>query len=328
MTASSKNGILVTGSLGQIGSELAGALSERYGSEKVVLGDKLPDRDETLSGFGRFVRFDVLSADDFRKVVADYDIGKIYHLAALLSAVAEEKPLKAWKVNISGLMNALEISRSEGCSLFVPSSIGAFGPSTPLDNTPQETVMRPNSMYGITKVSGELLCDYYHEKYGVDTRGVRYPGIISNLTLPGGGTTDYAVEIFYAAVTEGRYTCYLKEDTYLDMMYMPDAIKAALDIMEADGNSLKHRNAYNVTAMHFTPRQLAEAIRKEMPDFEIEYSIDPVRQSIADSWPNYMDDSSARKEWGWKPDYDIEKMTEDMLRTLKAREKKGPLNYK
>ena len=325
--ASEKARILVTGCLGQIGSELVKALSERYGSDNVVMSDIRDEGSSELEAYGNFIKMDVLSEQDFNRVVKKNGINRIYHLAAILSAVAEENPLRAWQVNMGGLVNALEISRENSCSLFVPSSIGAFGPDTPLDNTPQDTIMRPHSMYGVTKVSGELICDYYNMKYGLDTRGVRYPGIISSVTMPGGGTTDYAVEIFYAAVSEGRYQCYLRPDTSLDMMYMPDAIKAAIDLMEADGDRLEHRNAFNLTAMHFTPQQLADAIRRKMPGFEIEYDPDPLRQSIADSWPNYMDDRAARSEWGWEPEYDIDGMVEDMLRVLSRKHQEGKLRY-
>lgn len=325
MTTVDTRKVLVTGSLGQIGSELAFALGRRYGAQNVWASDILDDCKGRLDGAGTFVALDVLSLDDFNRVVKENGIKVIYHLAALLSAVAEAKPQKAWKINMDGLYNALEVARENNCSLFVPSSIGAFGPDTPLDDTPQDTIMRPHSMYGVTKVSGELLCDYYNMRYGVDTRGVRYPGIISNVTLPGGGTTDYAVEIYYRAVLEGRYTCYLEPSTSLDMMYMPDAIKAAIDLMEADPGKLRHRNAFNVTAMHFTPEEIAAEIRKHIPGFKIEYSNDPVRQAIADSWPNSMDDSAAREEWGWDPSYDLAMMTEDMLDVLGKRAEKGEL---
>jgi nucleoside-diphosphate-sugar epimerase len=326
MSKGTQKRILLTGSLGQIGSELAVSLADRYGSDNIVTSDIREDDGGVLKGAGRFMQLDVLSYDDFDAAVRDHKIDTIYHLAALLSAVAEEKPQKAWEINMEGLLNALEVSRRNGCSLFVPSSIGAFGPDTPLDNTPQDTVMRPHSMYGVTKVSGELLCDYYNMRFGVDSRGVRYPGIISSKTLPGGGTTDYAVEIFYHAVLKGRYTCCLRPDTSLDMMYMPDAIKAAVDLMETEPENLEHRNAFNVTAMHFDPKTLAAQIRKHIPDFEIVYDIDPVRQAIADSWPNYMDDSCARSEWGWNPSYDIGKMTEEMLGILAGRRDRGELN--
>ncbi len=320
-----KRSVIITGAIGQIGSELSFALAERYGADKIVVSDIRDDEEGRLEGAGRFVRLDVLSKDEFSAAIRRNNVDVIYHLAALLSAVAEGNPQKAWKINMEGLVNALEVARENRCSLFVPSSIGAFGPDTPLDNTPQDTIMRPYSMYGVTKVSGELLCDYYHRKFGVDTRGVRFPGIISNVTLPGGGTTDYAVEIFYRAILEGRYTCYLKPDTSLDMMYMPDAIKAAVAVMEADPDGLSHRNAFNVTAMHFTPEILAAEIRKHIPEFRMEYKIDPVRQAIADSWPNFMDDSCARKEWGWSPEYDLESMTADMLEVLGKRADAGGL---
>jgi len=316
---------LLTGSLGQIGSELAFALADRYGPDNIVTSDIRDDSDGVLDGSGEFVRLDVLSREDFSRLVEDRGIDTIYHLAALLSAVAEEDPIRAWRINMDGLVNALEVSREFGCGIFVPSSIGAFGPDTPLDNTPQDTVMRPHSMYGVTKVSGELLCDYYQMRFGVDSRGVRFPGIISNKTLPGGGTTDYAVEIYYEAVRSGRYTCPLGEGTSLDMMYMPDAIKAAIDLMEADSERLNHRNAFNVTAMHFAPEDIAEEIRRHIPGFEIDYKIDPVRQAIADSWPNWMDDSAARDEWGWDPEYDLASMTEDMLGVLRERYERGEL---
>ena len=251
-----------------------------------------------------------------RNVVEKYSIDTIFHLAAILSAVAEAKPNLAWDVNINGLYNVLEVARENKCAVFVPSSIGAFGPSTPLDNTPQDTIQRPNTMYGVTKVAGELLCDYYHKRFDVDTRGVRYPGIISNETLPGGGTTDYAVEIYYEAIKNRKYTCNLKAGTFLDMMYMPDAIKAAIDIMNVDSGKLKHRNAFNVTAMSFDPEIIAAEIKKHIPEFTMDYNIDPVKQAIADSWPNNMDDRAAREEWGWKPEYKLPEMTKDMIEVL------------
>jgi nucleoside-diphosphate-sugar epimerase len=317
--------VLLTGSLGQIGSELAFALADRYGAENVVTSDVRPDNEGVLEGAGTFVELDVLSRADFDAVVSENGIDTVYHLAALLSAVAEEKPQMAWEINMNGLVNALEVARGNGCGIFVPSSIGAFGPDTPLDNTPQDTVMRPHSMYGVTKVAGELLCDYYHMRFGVDARGVRFPGIISNKTLPGGGTTDYAVEIFYHAVLYGKYTCCLKAGTSLDMMYMPDAIKASIDLMEADASKLRHRNAFNVTAMHFDPEVIAAEIRKHIPGFAMDYEIDEVRQAIAESWPNWMDDTAAREEWGWDPEYDLARMTGDMLTVLGERHERGEL---
>ena len=308
--------ILVTGATGQIGSELTLALRERYGNENVVAAGHKRKPSEELLNSGPFEIIDCGTISTVEKVVKKYKIDAIYHLAAILSAVAEAKPKLAWDVNINGLCNILDVAREHGCAVFTPSSIGAFGPDTPKDNTPQDTLQRPNTMYGVTKVAGELLCDYYNKKFGVDTRGVRFPGIISYVTLPGGGTTDYSVEIFYEALKHRRYTCYLKPDTYMDMMYMPDAIKAAIDIMEADPKKLLHRNAFNVTAMSFAPENIANEIKRYIPDFVIEYNIDPVRQAIADSWPNKMDDSAAREEWGWKPSYGLASMTKDMLEKL------------
>jgi len=308
--------ILVTGATGQIGSELTLALRERYGNENVVAAGHKRKPSEELFNSGPFEIIDCGTISTVERVVKKYKIDAIYHLAAILSAVAEANPKLAWDVNINGLCNILDIAREYGCAVFTPSSIGAFGPDTPKDSTPQDTIQRPNTMYGVTKVAGELLCDYYNKKFGVDTRGVRFPGIISYVTLPGGGTTDYSVEIFYEALKYRRYTCYLKPDTYMDMMYMPDAIKAAIDIMEADPKKLLHRNAFNVTAMSFAPEKIANEIKRYIPDFVIEYNIDPVRQAIADSWPNKMDDSTAREEWGWKPSYNLASMTKDMLEKL------------
>jgi nucleoside-diphosphate-sugar epimerase len=314
--------VLVTGALGQIGSELTLALKDRYGADNVIATDVQPDTTKKLSSVVPFALLDVLKQEHVEAVIERYKINTIYHLAALLSAVAEKKPRAAWEINMCGLVNVLDAARAGKCSMFFPSSIGAFGPTTPHDNTPQDTIQRPESMYGVTKVSGELLCDYYFKRFGLDTRGVRYPGIISNGTLPGGGTTDYAVEIFYAAVKTGRYTCFLRPGTSLDMMYMPDAIKAAVNLMEADPAKLIHRNAFNVTAMHFTPETLAVEIRRHIPGFAMDHKVDPMRQRIADSWPNYMDDSAARAEWGWRPDYDLAAMTADMIGVLKERHAK------
>jgi len=308
--------ILVTGGTGQIGSELVPALRQRYGNENVVCGGHRRNPGQDLLESGPYEVIDVVDANVFVEVVKKYKINTIYHLPAILSARAEENPMRAWEVNIGGLRNALEIAREFECALFVPSSIAAFGPNSPKWKTPQDTIQRPRTMYGVTKVTGELLCDYYHFKYGVDTRGVRYPGLISYKTLPGGGTTDYAVEIFYEALKNKRYTCYLKEDTRLDMMYMPDALKAAMELMEADPNHLVHRNAFNITAMAFTPKELAEEIKKHIPDFKMTYHIDPVKQKIADSWPDMLDDSCARQEWSWNPEYDLPIMVEDMLEKL------------
>nr|BCK33892.1 L-threonine 3-dehydrogenase 1 [synthetic construct] len=311
-----KKKILVIGATGQIGSELTLALRKRYGNDNVVASDI---REPELLLKGPFEILDVLDKEALAEVVKKYNIDTIYHLAALLSATAEKNPQLAWKINMNGLLNVLEVAREEkGCKVFWPSSIAAFGPSTPKDNTPQDTIQRPTTIYGVSKVAGELLCDYYFKKYGVDTRSLRFPGLISYKTLPGGGTTDYAVDIYYEAVKGGKYTCFLKEGTYLDMMYMPDAIRATIELMEADPSKLKHRNSYNITAMSFTPEEIAAEIKKHIPGFEISYEVD-VRQAIADSWPNSIDDSAAREEWGWKPKYDLEKMTADMLENLKAK---------
>ena len=308
--------ILVTGSVGQIGSELTLALRERYGNDNVVAGGRKTLPSEELRDSGPFEIVDCTEVEAVDRVVKTYEIDTVYHLAALLSAVAENEPQLAWKVNVNALVNVLEVAREHDCAVFTPSSIGAFGPTTPADNTPQDTIQRPTSMYGVTKVSGELLCDYYYEKFGVDTRGLRYPGIISYVTLPGGGTTDYAVQIFYDAIKRRRYTCFLKQGTKLDMMYMPDAIKGAIAIMEADPSRLKHRNAFNVSAMSFAPEDIAAEVKKLIPDFTMDYDVDPLRQGIADSWPNSMDDSAAREEWGWQPDYNLPRMCEDMIEKL------------
>ena len=307
--------ILVTGATGQIGVELVPALRDRYGAENVVAaGHHRPPGELTRSG--PYCRLDVREASALKQIVENYGCDTIFHLASLLSAVAEAKPQQAWDINMNGLINVLEVARTQRCAVFFPSSIGAFGPETPSFDTPQDTLQRPKTVYGITKVSGELLCDYYFHRFGVDTRGLRYPGLISSKALPGGGTTDYAVDIFYAAVKYRHYDCFLRADTQLDMMYMPDAVAAAIELMEADSASLTHRNAFNVTAMSFTPGQLAAEIQKQLPEFTIAYRVDPVRQSIADSWPRHMDDSAARAEWGWRPRFDLTAMVKDMLEQI------------
>lgn len=312
--------ILVIGATGQIGSELTLALRERYGSENVVAGGHVrKPTSAQLKDSGPFVIADCLDTSSLADIVKKYQIDTIYHLAALLSATAEKNPKLAWQVNMQGLINVLDIANTYQCAVFFPSSIAVFGKSTPKDNTPQDTIQQPSTIYGITKLTGELLCNYYHQRYNLDVRGVRFPGLISYETLPGGGTTDYAVEIFYEALTKGHYTCFLRGDTYLDMMYMPDALKAAIQIMEVDGSLLLHRNGYNVTAMSFCPEELAQEIKKYIPDFQISYEIDPLRQAIADSWPNSMDDEVARQEWGWQPDYNLARMTEDMIAKLKVK---------
>ncbi|KAB2962174.1 MAG: L-threonine 3-dehydrogenase [Thermoanaerobaculia bacterium] len=310
--------ILVTGALGQIGSELVPALRARFGAEQVIASDiRVPP-----AGAGTDGPFAVLDVTNFRQLqdlVRRHEIGTIYHLAALLSATAEERPHVAWEINMGGLYKILEVARENRCALFHPSSIAAFGPGTPRAGTPQDTVQRPNTMYGVTKVAGELLADYYAHRFGLDVRGLRFPGLISHTALPGGGTTDYAVAIFYDALRHGRYRCFLGPDTRLDMMYMPDAVRATLELMEADPARLKHRNAFNVAAANFTPAELAAEIRRHLPGFEIEYEIDPVRQAIADSWPQSLDDAAARAEWGWQPRYDLAAMTAEMLDQLRPK---------
>jgi len=311
--------ILVTGGVGQIGSELVMELRRVYGAENVVCGVNRTQPEGVLKESGPWEIVNCTDAQQVADVVKKYDIDTIYHLAAILSAVAEAKPNLAWNVNINALYNVLEVAREANCAVFTPSSIGAFGSSTPLDNTPQDTIQRPSTMYGVTKVAGELLCDYYYKRFGVDTRGVRYPGIISNETLPGGGTTDYAVEIYYEAIKQKKYTCNLPAGTFLDMMYMPDALKAAIDLMEADPAKLIHRNAFNVTAMSFDPEIIATEIKKHIPEFVMNYNVDKVKEGIANSWPNSMDDSAARNEWGWEPSYDLSSMTQDMLTVLEKK---------
>ncbi|MBA7608789.1 putative epimerase/dehydratase [subsurface metagenome] len=308
--------IVVTGAVGQIGLELTMYLRDKYGGDNVVAIGHRTKPSEKLKNSGPFEFINVSEYKQVEDIVKKYDIGTIYHLAAILSAVGENKPQLCWDVNMNGLYNVLEVAREHKCTMFIPSSIAAFGPETPKDNTPQDTIQRANTMYGVTKVAGEVLSDYYYTRFNVDTRGVRYPGIISYETLPGGGTTDYAVEIFYEAIKNKMYSCFLREDTMLDMMYMPDALKGACDLMEADPSKLKHRNAFNLTAFNFTPKEIAEKIKVHIPDFQMEYNVDPVRQAIADSWPNHMDDSCAREEWGWSPEYDLDAMVKDMIEKL------------
>ena len=312
--------ILVTGALGQIGSELTVRLRELYGESNVVASSKsVKDDQRELVEAGPFEIVDVTNREQLAEVVTKYRINTIIHLAAILSAVGEANPHLAWDVNINGLYNVLEVARHENCSVFTPSSIAAFGDSTPKGNTPQDTIQRPSTIYGVTKVAGELLCDYYYHKFGVDTRGVRFPGLISYKTLPGGGTTDYAVHIYYEALRQKKYTSYIGPGTKMDMMYMPDALDAIIQLMEADPAKLIHRNAFNVTAMSFAPEDIARSIQKFIPEFELDFDVDPVRQAIAESWPNSLDDSAAREEWGWNPKYDLDAMTEDMLKNLKSK---------
>ena len=307
--------ILVTGAGGQIGSELVPALRARYGADNVLSTDiRTPDPAEMRAG-----PFQVLDATDARAVGAAairFEADTIYHLAAILSAIGERDPKLAYQVNMGGTVAVLEVARDQELSVFVPSSIAAFGPTTPADGTPQDTIQRPTTMYGVTKVSGELLCDYYHTRYGVDVRGVRFPGIISYGAPPGGGTTDWAVDIFRHAARGERYTCFLPADEKLDMMYIPDALRATIELMEADADRLVHRNAFNITAMQLAPRDLAEILAERVPGFEVDYDVDPVRTEIAASWPDRIDDSAAREEWGWAPEYDVDAMVDDMLANL------------
>jgi nucleoside-diphosphate-sugar epimerase len=312
--------ILVTGALGQIGSELTVKLREVYGTDNVIAsGRRIKDGFEELIESGPFEIVNIQEEKQITDVVKKYNINTIINLAAVLSAVGEKNPERCWDVNMNGLYNVLEVGRKENCMIFTPSSIAAFGPSTPPDNTPQDTIQRPTTMYGVTKVAGELLCDYYFKKFGVDTRGVRFPGLISYETLPGGGTTDYAVHIYYDALKKGEYTSFIAEGTQMDMMYMPDALDAIIELMEADSSKLIHRNAFNVTAMSFEPEELEASIKKVIPEFQLHYDVDPERQAIADTWPNSLDDTAAREEWGWNPKYDLDAMTRDMLEKLKVK---------
>lgn len=312
--------ILVIGATGQIGSELTMLLRRTFPNGKVVAGYiKGCEPKGKLLSSGPSEEVDVCNAKQIADAVDKYDVDTIYNLAALLSATAERLPLKAWDIQMNGLINVLEVAREKKCAVFTPSSIGSFGPSTPHKNTPQDTIQRPTSMYGVTKVATELLSDYYFHKYGVDTRSVRFPGLISFTTLPGGGTTDYAVEIYYAAVKGEEFVCPIAAGTLMDMMYMPDALRAAIDIMQANPRYLKHRNSFNIASMSFDPETIAASIRKYIPSFKMRYEVDPVRQSIADSWPDNMDDTCARKEWGWAPTYDLDAMTQDMIKNLKVK---------
>ena len=307
--------ILIIGATGQIGSELTMELRKRYGNTNVVAG-YIPGAEPKgeLKESGPSAIADVMDAQAVASVVKEYHIDTIYNLAALLSVVAESKPKLAWKIGIDGLWNVLEVAREQGCAVFTPSSIGSFGASTP-----QDTIQRPRTMYGVTKVTTELLSDYYFNKYGVDTRAVRFPGIISNVTPPGGGTTDYAVDIYYSAVKGEKFVCPIKQGTLMDMMYMPDALNAAITLMEAESERLIHRNAFNIASMSFDPETIYQAIKKHVPQFEMVYEIDPLKQRIADSWPDSLDDTCAREEWGWKPAYDLESMTVDMLEKLREK---------
>ncbi|MEN1966817.1 L-threonine 3-dehydrogenase [Lentibacillus sp. N15] len=307
--------ILVTGALGQIGSELVHKLRKIYGTSNVIA----TDIKQAENSAGPFEIVDVTDANHLHAVAKHHRVDTIMHLAAVLSAKAEMIPKKAWDLNMGGLLNALEVARDLGLQFFTPSSIGAFGPTTPKDAAPQDTIQRPTTMYGVNKVAGELLCDYYYHRFGVDTRGVRYPGLISYVTLPGGGTTDYAVDIYYEAVKKNAYTSYIAEHTYMDMMYMPDALNAIVNLMEANPEKLIHRNAFNITAISAAPEDFAQAIRRHIPEFTLTYDVDPVRQQIAESWPNSLDATAAADEWGFKAEYDLDRMTKDMLDKIRAK---------
>ena len=311
--------ILITGALGQIGTELVVSMRKIYGTGNVIASDILPSPPAGELTAGPYVVVDVTAPQQIADVVKQHGINQIVHLAAILSATGEAKPKLAWDVNMSGLFNVLEVARETKAAVFTPSSIAAFGPTTPPDKTPQDTIQRPTTMYGVTKVGGELLCDYYYLKHGVDTRGVRFPGLISYVALPGGGTTDYAVHIYYEALKHKHYASYIGKGTFMDMMYMPDALDAITALMEANPDKLIHRNAFNVTAMSFDPELLAASIRKYIPEFSLSYKVDPVRQGIANSWPNSLDDTAAREEWGWNPKYDLDAMTKDMPAQLKIK---------
>ncbi len=316
-TLEQKN-ILVTGAAGQIGTDLTTTLREKFGNQNVVaMGHKTPMPKDIAEG-GPCVMSDVTDIEGYRKIVVDYQIDTVYHLAAILSATGESNPQLCYDVNLNGLYHVLEVAKDNGQRLFCPSSIAVFGHGTPLENTPQETVLKPTTIYGITKVAGELLCDYYFHKYGVDVRGIRYPGLISWKTRPTGGTTDYAVEIYYEAVLNNKYECFVRADTKLPMMYMPDAIKGTLDLMDAPLENLKHHSDFNFAGMSFSAQELADCIATRMPDFECTFNPDS-RQAIADSWPDSIDDSAANKEWDWRPSFDLERMSDDMLDNLKRK---------
>jgi len=315
--------VLIIGSTGQIGSELTMKLRKEYPQGTIVAG-YIPGAEPKgeLAETGPSAVVDITDAAQIADAVRRYRIDTIYNLAALLSAVAETKPLLAWKIGVGGLMNVLEVAREQKCAVFTPSSIGSFGPNAPKDGTPQDTVQQPRTMYGITKVSGELLSNYYFTKFGVDTRSVRFPGLISYVTPPGGGTTDYAVDIYYSAVRGEEFTCPIAKGTFMDMMYMPDALRAAIEIMEADPGKLVHRNSFNIASMSFDPEIIYNSIKRQMPGFKMRYEVDSLRQAIANSWPNKLDDTCARMEWGWKPQYDLDAMTADMLQKLALKLKK------
>lgn len=313
--------ILVVGAGGQIGAELVPHLQKYYGKDNVIAADLRDDMVDKLRANGIGEKLDATDVNAYGELVKKYNIDSLFNLVALLSATGEKNPQLAWNINMGALLNTLNIAKELHCAVFTPSSIGAFGETTPHDMTPQDTVMRPNTMYGVCKVAGELLGDYYHSRFGVDARSVRFPGIISNGAMPGGGTTDYAVEVFYEIIKSGHhYTCEVPEDSYMDMLYMPDALHAVTMLMEADPDKLIHRNSFNITSMSFNPKELFSSIKKRIPEATFDYKIDPVKAAIADSWPNMMDDSCARKEWGWAPKWGMEAMIDDMLVAVRKKQ--------
>lgn len=315
--------ILVLGAGGQIGTELVPHLQKNYGYDNVIAADLRPEIVAKLGQNSRAVVMNALEMEAYAKFVKSEGIDTIYNLVALLSATGEKNPQLAWNINMGALLNSLNIAQEYKCSIFTPSSIGAFGENTPHYKTPQDTVMRPNTIYGVCKVAGEMLSDYYHSRFGVDSRSVRFPGIISNGALPGGGTTDYAVEVFYEVAKRGKYTCEVPQDTYMDMLYMPDALEAMTQLMEADPSKLVHRNSFNVTSMSFTPEQLFTEIKKRVPSFTWDYEIDPVKAQISASWPDCLDDTCAREEWGWNPKWGMDAVIDDMLAACRKKVENG-----
>ncbi|PWJ42100.1 NAD-dependent epimerase/dehydratase family protein [Sediminitomix flava] len=308
--------ILIIGACGQIGTDLVVELRKIYGTTNVVASDIAEPKATLLDG--PFENLNIMDSDRLYEIVKKYEITEIYHLAAILSAKGEQNPKMAWDINMTSLLSILDIAKEESIKVYWPSSIAVFGPNTPMDNTPQDTVMQPNTVYGISKLAGEMWCQYYHEKYGVDVRSIRYPGLISHGSLPGGGTTDYAVDIFYKAIEGNEYDCFLSEDTYLPMMYMSDAVRATIELMRAPAEKIKVRTSYNLAGMSFSPKEIYEEIKKHYPEFKIKYSPD-FRQAIADSWPSSIDDSVAKEHWGWNEKFDLAAMTDDMLYQLKKK---------
>ncbi|MFD0796160.1 NAD-dependent epimerase/dehydratase family protein [Maribacter chungangensis] len=308
--------ILIIGACGQIGTELTMALREKHGNDHVIASD-IREGNDNLMESGPFEILDATDYDALEEVIAYYEINEVYLMAAMLSATAEKFPMRAWNLNMNSLFNVLNLGKEKKIDkIFWPSSIAVFGPNTPKDHTPQNTIMEPSTVYGISKQSGERWCEYYFNKFDVDVRSIRYPGLISWKTMPGGGTTDYAVEIYHKALSDGAYTCFLKEDTALPMMFMDDAIRATLQLMEAEGNRIKVRSSYNLSGMSFTPSEMAQSVQGKLPNFKMSYAPD-FRQAIADSWPSSIDDSNAQQDWGWKAEFDLKRTTEEMLANLK-----------